>query len=219
MPQIIGYYPNADTWKKKSEEQYRKDFTHDFAISYLSYEIKESIDREIKCISNGGNAGFFAAVRFLFPEVSHLAHLYFGKAWENKREGKREADYTRDYMKKFNILSPAPGLYYEVFRNGLMHSHHPKWLRKTGGSWYISNVEKLDKRFGIFTQGFAKQIKTSIDIFIKELEEEKKNNKRKRLDHFLDALIHCGHLVTKKSLASKEYAKKDFSNLSVKFVD
>lgn len=208
MPQIVGYFPEKTTWKKVSEKEYRKKFNHDYAISYLKNEIDESINREMDCISKGNGAGFYAAVRFLFPEVTHLANLYYGNTLDNL-----EPFLARDYMSKFKILSPAPGLYYDVFRNGLMHSHHPKWLRKTKGSWYISNDEKLDKIFGIFTKEFTDQVKSSIENFINELEREKKAKKRNRLNKFLDTLVHCGKFITKNKL--RAYAKTDFSKLKV----
>lgn len=209
MSQIVGYYPDTPTWRKKSEQQYKVDFTYDFAISYLTHEIKESIDREMNCISSGGNAGFYAAVRFLFPEVTHLGNLYFGNTDDSK-----EPFIACRYMKRFKILPPAPGLYYDVFRNGLMHSHHPKWLRKTKGSWYISNDKKLDKNFGIFTKEFADQIKKSIDRFIDELKKDKARSKNDRRNNVYNVLTKCGSFITKNKL--KEYARKDFSKLKVK---
>lgn len=206
MPKIVGYFPGNLTWRKKTEEEYRTKFDHDFAISYLENEICESIKREMLCISKGGNSGFYATVRFLFPEVSHLGNLYFGNT-----DDKEEPKYACKYMKKFSILSLTPGLYWAVFRNGLMHSHHPKWLRKTKGSWYISNVTELEDKFGIFTQKFADEICESIISFRDELEVEKQSGKKIKMDNFLKVLVKCGKLITKNDL--KKYAKKDFSEL------
>lgn len=211
MTQIVGYFPDGQTWRKKDEQRYRIIFNHDFAIAYLRNEIDESIEREMSCISDGGNAGFYATIRFLFPEINHLSNLYFGNI-----ENRKEPEYTCRYMKKFSILSPAPGLYWEVFRNGLLHSHHPKWLRKTKGCWYISNNEKLDGQFGIFTHQLAEEIRASIKKFTSELKAEKHRGEKVKMSNVLNVLVKCGKYITKKDLKEKDYAYKDFSKLKVK---
>ena len=70
---IIGYFSDQPTWRLIFEKEYKKIFTHKLAIHYLEYEILESIEREIKYILSGNSVGFYAGLRFLFPEVNHLA--------------------------------------------------------------------------------------------------------------------------------------------------
>lgn len=198
MRKIIGYFSSDPTWQLVTEKEYRKVFTHDLAIYYLKHEIYESVEREMKHILAGNAVGFYAGLRFLFPEVNHLAHLYWGhkgKNWQTK-----ETRLVALYMKKFKIFYPEGGLYYKVFRHGLMHSHHPKWIRKNGKvGWYISNVAKIDD-FGVFIPEFTSQIKASIDNFISKLEEEKASKKKLRLSNFLTALIDSGKILNKKDL-------------------
>lgn len=198
MKKIIGYYPSDPTWRLVSEKEYKKEFTHELATHYLRHEIDESVEREMKHILSGATTGFYAGLRFLFPEVSHLAHLYWGykdRAWKIL-----ETRLVALYMRKFKIFYPEGGIYYKVFRHGLMHSHHPKWIRKNGKiSWYISNVAKLDE-FGVFLPEFRNGVRSSINQFIKELEAEKLNGGNNRLNKFFDALVDTGKILTKKDL-------------------
>lgn len=208
MKKIVGYFPDKPTWRKVAIEEYKKVFNHDVSIYYLDHEILESVDREMKVILTGDKAGFYAGLRFLFPEVSHLSHLYYGKEW-----GLKESKYVSRFMRKFNILSPECGVYYEVFRHGLMHSHHPKWIKRAKNGWYISNTEKLDKLFGIFIPGFTEQIKLAITQFINELKTEQGKKKKYRLDKFFDAMVDVGKILNKKDL--KGYAKYDYPKVKL----
>ncbi|GEM_PF-7030215 len=199
MKKIIGYFSSSPTWNRISEKEYRKQFTHDLAIYYLKYEIFESIEREMTFILKDEAVGFYAGLRFLFPEVNHLAHLYWGHRGGEWR--KLETRLTSLYMKRFCIFIPDGGIYYLVFRHGLMHSHHPKWVKKDKRiGWYISNREKLEEEFSIFIPEFTEKVKLSIEKFITELEIEKKNNKRHRLNNFLDAIADSGKILQKKDL-------------------
>lgn len=208
MKKIVGYFPDRPTWRKVAVEEYKKVFSHDTAIYYLEHEILESVDRETKAILTGDKTGFYAGLRFLFPEVSHLSHLYYGKNW-----GLKESKYVSRFMRKFNILSPECGVYYEVFRHGLMHSHHPKWIKKARNGWYISNTEKLDRLFGIFIPGFTEQIKLAITQFINELKTEQGKKKKYRRDKFFDAMVDVGKILNKKDL--KGYAKYDYPKVKL----
>lgn len=208
MKKIVGYFPDKPTWRMVAIEEYKKAFNHDAAIYYLDHEILESVDREMKVILTGDKAGFYAGLRFLFPEVSHLSHLYYGKGW-----GLKESKYVSRFMRKFNILSPECGVYYEVFRHGLMHSHHPKWIKKAKNGWYISNTEKLDRLFGIFIPSFTEQIKLAITQFINELKTEQGKKKKYRLDKFFDAMVDVGKILNKKDL--KGYAKYDYPKVKL----
>lgn len=196
MKKIIGYFSTPPTWRLVSAKEYREKFTHELAIHYLKHEIFESVEREMEYILKGN--AFYAGLRFLFPEVNHLAHLYWGhkgKQWRGK-----EARLISLYMRKFNIFYPDGGLYYKVFRHGLMHSHHPKWIRKNGKvGWYISNVAKIEE-FGIFLPEFTGQVKSSIQSFINELKKEKVNNQKLRRDKFVEALVDIGKILNKKEL-------------------
>lgn len=206
MNKIVGYFPNQPTWQLISPRKYRRIFTHDIAIHYLRHEILESIEREMTFIQGGTAVGFYAGLRFLFPEVSHLAHLYYGyqgKIWENL-----ESRFVSRFMRKFKILYPGCGIYYQAFRHGLMHSHHPKWLSWTKKGWYISNVAKLEDVFGIFIPEFTKQTKTAVTQFIDELEKERNKNKRYRLKKIFETLTDTGKVLQKKDL--KGYAKYDY---------
>lgn len=201
MKKIIGYFDTNPTWRPISTKKYKRLFSHDLAIHYLKHEIYESIDREMKHILGGKATGFYAGLRFLFPEVNHLAHLYWGhkgKAWTSK-----ETPLVALFMRKFKIFYPEGGIYYRVFRHGLMHSHHPKWIRKNGKiGWYISNVARLDE-FGVFLPEFTTQVKSSVDSFVIELENEKTRKKKYRLNKFLNALIDCGKILNKGDLRQK----------------
>lgn len=200
---IIGYFSNAPTWRLVDEKSYKNKFSHADAIAYLEHEITESVDRETSLLLSGNSVGFYSALRFLFPEVNHLSHLYWGHKgsyWRNN-----ETRFVSLFMKKFEILSPECGIYYQAFRNGLMHSHHPKWVkRKNGVGWYISNTAKIDE-FGIFVPEFANQIKAAIKKFITELENEKKENRSNRLMKFADALADCGTILRKRDLKLKKF--------------
>lgn len=203
MKNIVGYFSSNPTWRRVSEKEYKKILKHDLAIHYLKNEIYESVDREMKHILKGDASGFYAGLRFLFPEITHLAHLYYGyrgKVWKSI-----ESKYSSRFMRKFKILSPQCGLYYEVFRHGLMHSHHPKWLRKgkSVNAWYISNTEELDM-FGVSLPKLTTEIKNAISSFIYELEREKGNY---RLNRFFNALVDCGKILYKNSLTG--YARYD----------
>lgn len=165
----------------------------------------------MKVILSGTKAGFYAGLRFLFPELIHLAHFYYGykeKEWKSK-----ESKFTSRFMRKFKILYPQCGLYYQVFRHGLMHSHHPKWLRKgkSVSEWYISNTEKLDM-FGVSLPELTTEIKKAIFAFIDELEYEKVKKRFYRLNKFFDALSDCGKILKKKDL--RGYAKYDHKKKS-----
>ncbi|OGH20735.1 MAG: hypothetical protein A3D74_05410 [Candidatus Levybacteria bacterium RIFCSPHIGHO2_02_FULL_37_13] len=208
MSKIVGYFSTGQTWRVIDEKEYRKVFllNPNLAISYLKHEIMESVEREMGVILSGTKAGFYAGLRFLFPEVVHLAHLYYGykgNDWKFK-----ESKFTARFMRKFKILYPQCGLYFEVFRHGLIHGHHPKWLRKgkSVNEWYVSNTEKLDM-FGVSLPELTKTIKTAILEFIDELENKNANKNRYRLRKFLDALSDCGKILKKKDL--KGYAKYD----------
>ena len=209
---IVGYFANANqTWKVVNVNDYRRIFNHDTAISYLEHEIYESVDREMAQILSGTNAGFYAGLRFLFAELTFLAHLYHGK---KSYFPKRESYYVTKYMRRFKILHPECGIFYEVFRHGLMHSHHPKWLKKGNkmAGWYISNTAKLNS-FGIFVPDFTKDVKSAIKQFISELQTEKTTHKKTRLIHFCNAIVHVGKIMTKKDLGN--YAKRDFRFVTI----
>lgn len=203
MNKIIGYFLNQSTWRLINPKNYKRLFTHDIAIHYLRHEILESVERETTFIQGGTAVGFYAGLRFLFPEVSHLAHLYYGRSW-----GNAESKYVSRFMRRFRILYPGCGVYYQAFRHGLMHSHHPKWLKWTKRGWYISNVAKLEDVFGIFIPEFTTQVKSAIVQFINELEREKNGRKKYRLNKFFEALTDTGKVLKKKDL--KSYAKYDY---------
>jgi hypothetical protein len=206
MDKIVGYYTTGQTWRETSIWNYKRNFKHDSAVSYLEHEIFESVDREMTQILSGTNAGFYAGLRFLFAELTFLAHLYNGK---KSYVPKKESYYVAKYMRRFKILHPECGVFYEVFRHGLMHSHHPKWLKKGNNvaGWYISNTAKLSS-FGIFVPGFTNDVKSAIKQFITELQTEKTAGRKTRLTHFLYTIIHAGKIMTKKELGN--YAKGDF---------
>lgn len=207
MNKIVGYFHQKPTWRAVTVKEYKKIFNHDIAISYLKHEIFESVEREMAQILSGSFAGFYAGLRFLFAEVTYLSHLYWGKKGENWK--RKESAYVVRYMRKFKILYPECGVYYEVFRHGLMHTHHPKWIKKARrvAGWYISNTDK-SKTFGIFIPEFTNQVKSAIKQFIEELEIEKNRNKRNRLDKFFEALTDAGKILTKNDL--KPYARTDY---------
>lgn len=202
MSKIIGYFndnPQENTWRITDDKKYKRQFSHGLAVHYLEHEIKESIVREMDCIlKNGQSAGFYAAVRFLFPEVNHLAHLYWGHNdtdWRNK-----EKRLVPLFMKKFQIFPDDPGAYYKVFRHGLMHSHHPKWIKRDGAvGWYISNVAKFDN-FGIFTPEMKQELINAINKFISGLRAEESSGGRNRLRKFSEAMIDCGKILKKNDL-------------------
>ena len=211
MDEIIGYYPGpSQTWRATTIQDYRRIFNHDTAISYLEHEIFESVDREMRQMLGGPNTGFYAGLRFLFAEVTFLAHLYNGK---KSYVSRRESYYVAKYMRKFKILHPECGVLYDVFRHGLMHSHHPKWLKKNGQiGWYISNAARLGN-FGICIPEFTDDVKTTIKQFISELQSEKAANKHTRLNHFLETIIHAGTIMTKADLG--KYARGDFKFVKI----
>ncbi len=202
MNKIVGYFSDKPTWKLVSENDYRKKFSYSVAIHYLKHEILGSVEREMTFVQSGTAVGFYAGLRFLFPEISHLAHLYYGRNWNDA-----ESRYASRYMRKFKILYPGCGLYYEAFRHGLMHSHHPKWLSVTKSGWYVSNVAKLANIFGIFIPEFTNQVKAAIEMFIQELESEERTKRRNRFNKFFDALVDSGQVIEKKDL--RGYAKYD----------
>jgi len=212
MKRIVGYFPDKETWRKTDEEEYRRSiFSHNIAIHYLKHEIQESVEREMNVILSGTKAGFYAGLRFLFAEVNGLACLYWGKDSDSKN---CKAELVVEFMRKFGILQPTPGLHYEVFRHGLMHSHHPKWIKKNKKviGWYIDNEEKR-KGFGVYVPEFRDQVISSIKEFIAELEKERDNKEGTLLNRFRDGLIASGKILTKKDL--KEYAKDDYEKLKV----
>ena len=200
MNNIVGYFSDGSTWQQVTEKEYKKIFNHDLAILYLKQEILESVQREMSQILSGNFAGFYAGLRFLFAEVTYLSQLYWGRD---------EAKSVARFMRKFNILTPTSGLHYEVFRHGLMHTHHPKFIRHKNKvvPWYISNTQELGM-FGISNPTFRMQIENAINKFIEELEKEKDRNKRNRLDRFLKGLMSAGKILSAKDL--KSYARSDF---------
>lgn len=208
MKKIVGYFSEKPTWRVTSVKEYKKKFNHDLAISYLKNEIFESVDREINHILSGNSVGFYAGLRFLFAELTYLSRLY----WGNDSE-KTESAHVVRFMRKFNILSPEYGVHYEVFRHGLMHTHHPKWIKKRTRviNWYISNKEKLTS-FGVCIPEFSDQIKRAIRNFGEELKVEKILNKNTRLNKFLETIISAGEILTRKDL--KKYAKTDFPKVN-----
>ena len=183
-----------------SEKDYKNIFDHDLAILYLKQEILESVQREISQILSGNFAGFYAGLRFLFAEVTYLSQLYWGRD---------EAKLVARFMRKFNILTPTSGLHYEVFRHGLMHTHHPKFIRynRKVVPWYISNAQEL-KMFGISNPIFKEQVEKAISEFINELEAEKTKKKENRLNKYFKGLVSAGKILSKKDL--KPYARSDF---------
>lgn len=202
MTKIIGYFhdnPRGNTWRVVDDKKYKKQFSHKLAVDYLEYKIKESVIREMDCIlKNGQSAGFYAAVRFLFPEINHLAHLYWG--YQNSSWIGKEKRLVPLFMKKFHIFADDPGAYYKVFRHGLMHSHHPKWIKRKGViGWYVSNTAKIDQ-FGIFTPEMRDLLVQAIDKFISELNSEASIGHRNRLNKFSEAMIDCGKILRKKDL-------------------
>lgn len=208
MPKIIGYFQNKPTWREIDEKTYRKIFNHELAIAYLRNEIYESIEREIEGVASHTTAGFYAALRFLFAEVAYLSNLYWGVQGV-------ESKFVARYMRKFKILLPTSGLHYEVFRHGLSHTHHPKWIRKGNKviPWYISTSAKLND-FGILIPEFSEQVKSSIKLFIRELEIENKESKINRLNKFFEGVSNAGRILTRNDL--KSYARSDFAKLKVK---
>lgn len=203
MKRIVGYFPDEPTWRAIKENDYRKKFSHDIAIKYLINEIQESITREMDSMPS---SSFYSAIRFLFPEVTHLSHLYYGykgRDWES-----RESKYVARFMRKFKILHPKCGVYYQVFRHGLMHSHHPKQVRKLSG-WYISSDTKLEDVFGIYIPDLKNQLIATVEQMIVELKTERNKKGRYRLNKFLEALVDVGEILTKKKL--KGYARYDLN--------
>lgn len=205
MKNIIGFFSGSPTWREVSEKEYKKIFDHDPAILYLKQEILESVQREMGQILNGSFAGFYAGLRFLFAEVTYLSQLYWGRD---------EAKLVARFMRKFKILTPTSGLHYEVFRHGLMHTHHPKFIRYNRKivPWYISNDQEL-KMFGISNPIFRDQIERAIGEFIKELETEKGRKKKNRLNKFLKGLVSAGRVLSKRDL--KPYARNDFRKIDI----
>lgn len=208
---IVGYYETQPTWRLVDSGEYKKIFNHNIAIHYLQHELYESVDREMKHILSGEFSSFYAGLRFLFPEVTYLSHLYWGR---NSYKPRKESYYVARYMRKFGILTPGCGVHYEIFRHGLMHTHHPKWLKKGGRviSWYVSTTAKLTD-FGVFLPEFTVQIKNAINNFVKELEHEKRLGKKTRCSKFLESYLRSADILTKKSLS--KYARNDFSKLII----
>lgn len=206
---IAGYYSTPNTWRLVEKLDYKRQLSHDLVIHYLQHEIYESVDREMKHILSASRTGFYAGLRFLFAEVTYLSHLYWGK---NSYKPRKESAYVARFMRKFNILPPEYGVHYEVFRHGLMHTHHPKWLKKGNRviGWYVSNVAKTTG-FGVFIPEFAQQVKDAINNFISELKIEKAANKRTRLDKFFEGYISTAKVLTRKDLS--KYARTDFSKV------
>lgn len=208
---IIGYYSTPNTWRLVEKSDYKKELNHDLVIHYLQYEIYESVDREMKHILSASQTGFYAGLRFLFAELTYLSHLYWGK---NSYKYKKESAYVARFMRKFNILPPEYGVHYEVFRHGLMHTHHPKWIKKGNKviGWYISNVAKTIS-FGVFIPEFTQQIKDAINVFISELKKEKVENKRTRLDKFFEGYSSTAKILTRKNMG--KYSRTDFSKVPI----
>jgi hypothetical protein len=208
--QIMGYHSTQPTWRVKGKSDYKKNFNHSLAVFYLKHEIYESIDREMAHLLSSPNSGFYAGIRYLFAEVTYLSHLYWGKKSNYKNQ---ESRYVAKFMKKFKILPPEYGLHYEIFRHGLMHTHHAKWLKKRHGviNWYVSNVAKIDNMFGVSIPEFNIQVKKSVEIFISELEAEEKMQKRTRLNKFFEGYIKTAKILTKKDLP--KYLQTYFSKV------
>jgi|SRR3989344_4684199 len=206
---IIGYYSAPETWRKVSYKEYQKAVDHDLIVHYLEHEIYESIDREMKHLLSGSNTGFYAGLRFLFAELTYLSHLYWGKNSYRKR---KESEYVARFMRKFNILPPEHGVHYEVFRHGLMHSHHPKWVKKGNKiiGWYISNTAKMNV-FGVFIPEFTNQMKDAIKRFIQEVQSEKSRGGKTRQAKFFQGYIRTAEILTRKDMS--QYSRTDFSKI------
>lgn len=223
---IIGYYPNnttAQRWMRVSFQDYRRIFTHQIAITYLEDEVRQSIQGEMGHILTfpaANTTGFYAGVRFLFPEIEGLAKLYWGREnLPNRRARSRYGgrNYTANdavrFMRKFNILTPTAGAHYEVFRHGLAHTHMPKYISKNrvGIGWYLSNAGAINQ-FGILIPQFRDQVVAAIDAFIGELRREQANGGRNRLNKFLIGYADTATLLTRSDL--RPYARnRDFRNI------
>ncbi len=209
--EIIGYYSNQPTWQLVKFSAYKRQFTHQLAIHYLEHEIFESVDREMQHILSGQNAGFYAGLRFLFAEVTALSHLYWGVKSFIPR---KESAYVARFMRKFGVLPPEHGVHYETFRHGLMHSHHPKWIKKGNRiiGWYISNTAKANS-FGIFIPEFTEQVKNTISAFIAELRVEEIAGKNTRLKKFIEGYTHTAKVLKRRDLG--KYSRTDFSKVPI----
>ncbi len=209
MENIIGYYLEG-VWQPADKRVYKKYFNHTVAVAYLENELLESLNREMDTILKNSPGAFYSAVRFLFAELTYLSHLYWGYIPKKKNEGKDVAKF----MRKFKILSPTYGLHYEVFRHGLLHTHHPKWIKKGGkiAEWYIGSDVKL-KRFGIYLPEFYAEIKNSINLFVEELEEEQIQGKKTRLNKMFEGFSEAVKILSVQDLST--YSKNDFTKLKL----
>ena len=208
---IVGFHITGTRWRVVDKAQYKKSFTHEVAVQYLWNEIYESVDREMTHILSGKKTGFYSGLRFLFAELTYLSHLYWGK---KACHSPNESRYVARFMRKFNILAPEYGVHYDVFRHGLMHTHHPKWIKKNNKiiPWSVSNASKMTD-FGVAIPEFSYQIKKAIKKFWVELKVEGVTSKRTRLDNFFEGFSDATKILTRKDIA--KYAKKDFSNVKI----
>ena len=110
MGGAVGHFPReyfpgkSEAWDGIAEDDYKKIFNHDIAISYLEHGILGSVGREMdQILERRDPPTFHAGLGFLFAEVTYPSHLYCGVRTHIR--GARKAimpPATRDTLRSYS---------------------------------------------------------------------------------------------------------------------